>query len=474
MQVENPTKSKLPNKYGGSILIYNVVIIFIFSLVMIGALSYASMQLKITASTITRQQAFQVAEAGVNYYQWHLAHFPEDFWDGNATSTPGPYVHDFIDTDTGQKIGEYSLEITPPATGSTVTLIKSVGYTLDNPQNKRTIIAQYGVPSLAKYAFLTNSDVWIGSSESVNGEMHANGGIRFDGSGNAPIGSAKQTYICQTYHGCSPTTKPGIWGSASAATKAFWQFPMPNVDFTTMTRDLAVMKSEAQLDGIYLPPSNAYGYSIVFVSDGTLRIYRVDSLRSHQTGWDVNDVAHNEDLDYNTRTELAVCSPSPCAVPANGQIYVEDRLWVEGTLKGKAMVAAAQLPYNAPTAPSIIIPNNLLYEAKDGSNVLGLIGQQDILISYYSPNNLEIDAAMIAQNGSAQHYYWPWVVKNQITIYGAMSSYGVWTWSWVSGSTTVSGYKYTVTTYDSNLLFGPPPGFPMAPDGYRQMSWTSD
>jgi hypothetical protein len=138
------------------------------------------------------------------------------------------------------------------------------------------------------------------------------------------------------------------------------------------------------------------------------------------------------------------------------------------------MVAAAQLPYNAPTAPSIIIPNNLLYAAKDGSNVLGLVGQQDILISYYSPNNLEIDAAMIAQNGSAQHYYWPGVVKNQITIYGAMSSYGVWTWSWVSGSTTVSGYRYTVTTYDSNLLFGPPPGFPMAPDGYRQMSWTSD
>ena len=102
----NP-KSKIHNLKSddGSILIYTIVIIFIFSLVMLGVLAYATIQLRVTRSAVYDQQAFQIAEAGENYYQWHLAHFPNDFWDGNASSTPGPYVHNYVDTDTGQVIG---------------------------------------------------------------------------------------------------------------------------------------------------------------------------------------------------------------------------------------------------------------------------------------------------------------------------------------------------------------------------------
>lgn len=464
------------NLQSGSILIYNVVIIFIFSLVMVAALSYASTQIKLTTATVAKQQAFQVAEAGLNYYEWHLAHFATDFWDGNASTTPGPYVHDYVDKDTNQKIGEYSLQVAQPPTGSTVVTIQSTGYTMANPNVKRTITVRYGVPSLAKYAFLTNGDVWIGSTESLSGELHANGGIRFDGSGNAPITSSKSTYLCQTYHGCGPTTKPGIWGSAPAATQAFWQFPVPNVDFSTMTSNLASLKALAQSDGIYLPPSNKRGYSLVFTSDGHVRIYKVNTLRSSPTGYDVNGVAHNEDTDYNSRTEqTTICNPSPCAIPNNGVIYVEDQTWVEGTVNGRALVAAAKLPYNANTAPSILIPNNIVYAAKDGSNSLGLIGQQHILLTYRSPDDLEIDAAMIAQNGSAQHFEWDGNIKHKITIYGSVASFGIWTWSWVDGwGNTISGYQYTQTTYDSNLLFAPPPSFPLTSGGYVPISWTSD
>lgn len=463
-------------KNNGSILIYNVVIIFIFSLVMVAALTYASMQIKLTAVTVTKQQAFQIAEAGLNYYEWHLAHFPMDFWDGNASTTPGPYIHDYVDKDTNQKIGEYSLQITSPPTGSTIVTIQSTGYTMANPNTKQTITVRYGIPSLAKYAFLTNGDVWIGSSESVSGALHANGGIRFDGVGNAPITSAKSTYLCQTYHGCGPTTKPGIWGSAPTSTQAFWQFPVPNVDFSTLTSNLASLKSLAQSGGIYLPPSSKRGYSLVFTADGHVRIYKVNTLRSNPTGYDVNNVAHNEDTDYNSRTEqTTVCNPSPCAIPSNGIIFVEDQTWVEGTVKGRVLVAAAKLPYNANTAPSILIPNNIVYAAKDGSNSLGLIGQQHILLTYYSPNDLEIDAAMIAQNGSAQHFLWSGNVKHKITIYGSVGSFGIWTWSWVDGSgNTISGYQYTQTTYDSNLLFAPPPSFPLTSGGYVPISWTSN
>src|SRR5204862_451267 len=159
--------------------------------------SYATIQLRVTRGSINREMAFQIAEAGVNYYQWHLAHFADDFWDGNASTTPGPYVHNYIDKDTNQTLGTFSLVITPPSVGSTIVTIQSSGSSVVNPGQKRVITVRYGVPSLAQYAFLTNADAWVGNTESISGQFHTNGGLRFDGTGNAPIYSAKANYTCQ-------------------------------------------------------------------------------------------------------------------------------------------------------------------------------------------------------------------------------------------------------------------------------------
>lgn len=468
---------KFKNSQSGSVIIFELLVIFILTLVMGAVLGNAAIQYRLLRSSASREEAFHIAEAGVNYYQWHLAHFASDFQDGTGaapTSQTGftnpCYLHNYVDKDTNQVIGKYCLEITAPLVGSTIVTIKATAYASTSPNTKRVITTRYGVPSLAKYAFLTNSDVWVGDTESVSGAMHANGGIRFDGTGNAPITSAKTTYTCQTYHGCGPTTKPGIWGAAAQATKNFWSYPQPNVDFSSMTADLATLKTSAQSAGKYLAPSNAQGYSLVFNSNSTYSIYKVTSLRSHATGYDVNGNAHSEDLDYNARTLL-----STSALPTNGIIYIEDRTWVEGTISGRVMVVAAKLPYNASTAPSIIIPNNITYTAQDGTVSLGLLAQQDILISYYAPTNLTVNAAMIAQNGSAQMYNFSGNTKTSITIYGAVASYGTWTWSWVDGSgNTVSGYQTTNTTYDSNLLYAPPPSFPLTNGGYQQISWTSN
>ncbi len=463
----------IEKKQNGSMLIFAIVIIFISSALMVGLLSYATVQLRVVKGSANGELAFQVAEAGVNYYTWHLAHFAADFSDGTGqTCNPcGPYTHTYIDKDTNAVLGSYQLTITPPPTGSTVVTIKSVGYTTGNVNQKRTVTVKYGIPSLAQYAFLTNSDAWIGSSETVNGQFYTNGGLRFDGSGNAPISSAKTTYTCTSTFGCSPSvTKPGIWGAAPQATQNFWKFPQPNIDFSSMTSNLATLKSNAQGTGIYLAPSNAQGYSLVFKSNGTIDFYTVTSLANDPTGWDVNNTAHNNSIDYNGRSFLY---NKP--IPANGIVYIEDRAWVEGTVKGRAIVAAAKLPYNVNTAPSIIVANNIVYAAKDGTNTLGLLAQQDVLIAYNAPTDLEIDAAMIAQNGSAQQYDYPGSRKNSITIFGTVASYGTWTWSWVDGSGNfVAGYASTFTTYDSSLLYAPPPSFPLSSSGYQQISWSSN
>lgn len=453
----------------GSIILFEIIVIFIASLVLVAILGNAAIQQRVVRSTTAREQAFHIAEAGVNYYQWRLAHYPSDYT--NGTGAAGPYVIDYKDTDNQTVIGKVSLNITAPVTGSTVVTIAATGWTLANPNIKRTITVRYGIPSLAQYAFLTNTDIWIGDTESVNGSMHANGGIRFDGTGNAPIKSAKSTYTCQAWSGSPcPAVKNGVWGSAPTSTQSYWQFPVPQVDFSAITANLATIKAGAQSNGLYFGPSNQQGYSLVFNNDSTVTVHKVTSLRSHATGWDVNGVAHNENLDYQNRSLVGTYP-----LPANGLIYIEDRTWVEGQISGRVLVAAAKLPYNPATAPSILIPNNLTYTVKDGTKVLGLIAQKDVLITYYAPSTMSIDAAMIAQNGSAQFYYFPGNVKTQINIYGAVASYGIWTWSWVNGGGgIVSGFQNTNTTYDGNLLYGPPPSFPLSSSGYQQITWQSD
>lgn len=478
----------------GFSLVYTGIIIFVFSLVLLATLQYAVAELKLMRSTANREQAFQIAEAGANYYQWHLAHFQNDYWDGNASTTPGPYVHDYVDTDTGDIIGRYSLTITPPSLGSTIVTVKSVGYTLANPSTKRTVTVKYGIPSLAVYSFLSNNWIWIGSNEHVSGQMHSNGGIRFDGTGNAPIMTPKATYTCPNESGCSPqATKPGIWGAASAATQAFWQYPpstlVPNVDFSAMTSDLNTLKAIAQGDGApaYLGPSNKYGYDIVFSSNGKANIYIVKKLLAAPAkAWDVNGNAITNSIDYdNTQLQLLYSNVS---LPAHGVFYIEDKVWVEGMLNGRVMVVAAKLPYdtncqtniNNCTAPSIFIPNNLCYTQcgnnRDTTSVLGLFAQQSVIPTYNAPNDLEIDAAMIAQNGNIQVYQYNTNVnvKNSITVFGSLGSYGLWTWSYVSGANVVSGFRNTYTIYDGNLLYAPPPSFPLSSSGYQQLTWTSD
>ena len=453
----------------GTIIIFEVVLIFIFSLVILGLLSSAVYYFKVLRSTGYREQAFHIAEAGINYYQWHLAHFPTDYQDGNGGS--GPYLHDYRDSDTQEVIGQYSLVIIPPPLGSTVVTIASTGWTSEQPNIKRTITVRYGIPSLAKYGFLSNSDIWVGDNTTFYGQFHSNAGIHYDGTATAPVTSARSTYTCTSNTGCSPNqTKNGIWGSATASTQAYWNFPVPNVDYSSITSDLATIKTNAQSGGLYLGPSSAQGYSIVFLSNGTFRVYRVTSLRSHGSGVDVSGNNHSEDIDYQNRTQLTtICNPYPCQMPANGLIFVEDRVWVEGTVRGRVMVAAAKLPYNPSTAPSILLPNNLVYSSKDGTDVLGLVSQKDILLTYYVPNNLEINAAFIAQNGSFQRYNFSGSSKNTLAVYGSISSFGQAAVYYGS-----SGFSTRNYTYDSNLLYGPPPSFPLSSSGYQQISWFSN
>ncbi len=434
-----------------------LILTSVFLLLSLIAIDLAVMQRKESLSNANKISALGVAEAGVNYYLWHLAHNDTDYTDGQPVPTTpppyGPYTHQYYDAN-GNLIGNYSLLITPPPSGSTVTTIESTG-TINTTHQTRTVKAVLGIPSFSQYAVVTGSEVWFGSNETTNGPVHSNIGIHFDGTNNGPVTSSSATYTPSYEFGGDGQVHNGVWGNGGP--QSSWLFPVPTVNFQNITANLQQLETEAQSNGMYLPKSSQLGYYIQFQSDGT---YKLATVTSYSMS--------------TFKTTSLVSEPAP----ANGIIYASDNVFVSGTVHGRYTVVAATLPSSPNTYRDITAIDNLTYTAKDGTDVLGLVAQKDFLVGPLSPLNMEIDAAILAQNGRAYRpYCWNdscgpmYNIRDNITIYGSVGSLSYWNWTWVNQyNQVISGYQTTNQSYDQHLQFAPPPSFPTTGE-YSLLSW---
>lgn len=468
----------------GLILLQVIVFTSIAVIFIGGAVGVVNMSIKISQQGFNRELAIQIAEAGIDYYRWHLAHAPQDYQDG--TGTPGPYSHDFYDKD-GNVIGQFILDITSPPIGSTLVTISSEGRVSADPNIKRTIIAQMGIPSWAKYSYVSNSYVWFGASEPVIGLLHSNAGVRVDSTANNLVTSAAPTFDDPDHSGAnefgvhthkSPIDPlpPASVPNRSDVFLAGRQFPVPAMDFTGLSIDLSQLKTKAQSDGIYFASSGVQGYRIVLKTNDSFDIYKVTSLIKAPGSCSTN--APNKNT-YSINEQTIFQSNQP--FPSNGIIFVEDHVWIEGQISSARLtIASGRFPEYPSTNTNIIINNNLIYSAFDGNDTLGLMAQGNFLIGLKSADNLEVDAAIIAKNGSTMRYYYTSncgseYLRNSLTLRGMSASFDRGNaFAWVSGAngtTVVSGYSTVNTIYDANLLYGPPPSFPLTSDQYITLSW---
>lgn len=461
-------------------------------IVMAGGLSgIALLQKKLNSQQVARHTALHMAEAGINYYRWHLAHAQNDFMDGTGSDPGGggapygPYTHTF-DSPSNTMTGTYVLEITPPPAGSTIVKIRSTGWINSNPNIKRTIEVRYGIPSLAKYSFLTNSDTWFGPSDNLVGEMHSNGGVRMDGANDALLTSARQTYTCPSTQNCNTQatceapctwnvstkcTCPGVWGEGAGS--SLWTYPVTTVDFNSITADLDTLKTMAQNGGTYLSVGGSNkGYHITFKSNGHFDARLISALNNGikqqndtWSGW-VNTAE-------SIKTEGAAVD---YAIPANGIIFIEDGdAYVEGTVNGRVTLVAATLPAQVNKYRSIIINSNIQYAARDGSHILGLIAQKDVKVPKHAPTDLTIDGFLLAQYGRVfRNQYDPAATRSKIEIYGGILTNQTWTWSWADGAGVIfDGYASSTSIYDPLATFSPPPSFPTSGE-YAAISWSEE
>ena len=470
--------TKIKNRDGQlslQMIFFAAIVVILITGFTFGALSF----LKLSVRSFNKSLAFSIAEAGVEYYRWHLAHAASDYQDGTGQS--GPYVHGYYDKD-GNLLGQFILNITPPPVGSTIVTITSTGRVAADSSLEKVIKVKMGIPSWARYSFVIDADVRFGSGTEVFGPIHSNGGIRFDGLAHNLITSARSDYDDPDHSGANEfgvhthvapvdPLPPSAVPSRPDVFMSGRQFPVPAIDFGGLTQTLSQIKATAQANGFYLASSTAFGYDIVLKTDDTFDLYKVTSLNSppggcsgSESGWGTWSI-RNETLLGNY------------PFPTSSLIFLEDDIWVRGQINtARLTIASGRFPDNPSTRSSITVNNNLTYTNYDGQDVLALIAQKNVNVGLSSDNNLRVDAALVAQNGRAGRYYYSSSCgssykRNSLTLYGMIASSLRYGFSWSCSGVYCSGYDLRNITYDANILYGPPPSFPLTSDNYQLISW---
>jgi len=469
-------------KEKGAALTYILVVVTIVSVLLTSIIQLTTAHLKYGATRISKEQSLHIAEAGIYFYRWYLAHNvegltrqqAEQFWAGGAYGVDTPYEVDY------EGVGKYSITVTPPTAGSTVAIAESTGWTYKDTNIKRTVRVRFRQPSWSEYAVLSDSHIRFGDGTEVFGPLHSNGGIRFDGVAHNTISSMQTTYVDPD----SGSTRPGVWTNWSGEYNTNMnsdvflggkEFPDSEQDFVGVVSDLSYMKEASGCNsnghcpdvqtgahGMYFN-HNQKGRHIQLQTDGTFRIRKVKK-------YDSTSFAITKYKD----------SWATYPIPENGIIFVEDNVWIDGQIDGeKITIVSAEL--TGSKVRSIYIGNDILYTNYDGTDIIGLLAEEDIEIIRDSEDDLRIDAALVAQKGRVGRQYYGWYCtswwhghctnyefdsKSAITLYGAIATKERYGFAWTDGS----GYTDRNLHYDNNLLDTPPPYFPTGTN-YAIDSW---
>jgi len=460
-------------KTGGYLLITTLVFSSILLTIVVSLIGFVVIQSRLVTTKVIYEQAGQIAEAGLDYYKWYLAHNPGDFTHG--TGAVGPYIFTY-QNEVGETIGEYHISIEEnQLCGQTVSArIVSVGHSYANPSITRRLSARYARPTVADFSFISNSSSFVGSDRTYTGLYHSNLGVHMNGTHFAPVTSSVTDWVCDSSTGClASTTQPGVATTGGSGNPALFTYPVPTIDFAGLSLTLAEIKATAlSSGGIYYSTLGhpREGYRLIFLADGRVEVYRVNGTEAEPGGkaWGVRmNVIKNAHF-LGTRT----INPS-CPV-----IFIEDNVWVEGVINGKVTLAAANLTGSG--SEKLVTLNDSITYANSDSRFL-LMSQQDINIGLEVSTDMVINGVFIAKDGQFKRNELvsgvppPWAshaLKNSLTVNGTIMTNGpMQTKLYDSSGIYTSGFNFHYFNYDRNFAIDPPPFMPHTSDTYRFFEW---
>lgn len=416
----------------------------------------------------SRNSAMQLADAGLNEYMYRLS---EDYRFYSTDPSLDPVA--------APAHGTWHVEATAPHDAELLTLT-STG-TL-NDGTTRTITATVKFPNFVDYCVFVIEDYSVGSGFTFDGKVYVQGwlnmatGSNITGLAMSSTGFKRDgNTLTLTNNRLAPGTAPYSGGARKLASP---------LNMTSVTNDLAAMAASATAGGIYLPAYSTATYGAIPSGTSTIHYTHRQGYRLTFSGPHVKVEAvkaeRQEDGTLTMSTVQPLAGGWTVPIPANGIIYVDGFVWVQGTYSQKVTIASPS-PYD------IIVPDNLECASTSPKATCGLVAGGDIAFPHWydsMPDDLYVQAAMLSQNGfvnldrprtSGTTYYpsyWKYAStysshkKNSINLVGSRAMDNM-------GAGLAQGFIIRNSSPDPRLYDDPPPMYPnVQGEELKIMSWN--
>ena len=299
-----------------------------------------------------------------------------------------------------------------------------------------------------RFAYLSNSEnhmyhhakspIWFTTQDLLRGPIHTNDQLNISGNPvfEGPVSSVSTTI--NYYHGGPPADDPDFEDTLTLGASPI-QMP------TTASLVNNVKSAAQQSTGLYLTGDT----QIALLSNGTMNV----------TNGNQNPKWTNKNM----------------SLPQNKVVFVSNGdVKISGIMNGVLTVG---------TDNDIYAVGSIMYNSDPRTNpsstdMLGLISQNNIYVSSNAPYNVEIDAYIMAVNGSFSVQNYDQNLNGTLTVYGGMTQEirgAVGTFD-PRDNDKVTGYTKDYS-YDVRLLTAAPPCFPVTKDSngkilYNKITWV--
>lgn len=376
-------------------------------------------------------QAFQLAEAGVD---------DALYWLKTQASPPSgtAYFNPFNGARALGK-GQFTAVIDPDdqnPTAYTDYYSLNVSGVVGSLSVTRSVAHMVQNESFSRYAYFTNYErsasnnpIWFTSNDNLTGPVHSNDQFNMKGTPTFGGEVSSTASSINYYSGGPPADNPNFNGGLTL-----------NATSIAIPTQVTALRSAAASSGLWLNGNT----TIAMQSDGTMLV------TNSAAGW----------------------TNQPVAIPANGAVFVDQgNLTVSGTMHGQATLGASN---NVVIASSVVYATDPRVDSSS-TDVLGLVAEQNVVVSSSAPTNVSIHASVMGINSSfGVENYWVGPAKGTLSVLGGIIQTRRGAVGTFNGSTgaKVSGYTKDYQ-YDTRLSSLSPPFYPTTTE-YQATMWQEN